>query len=803
MASQALREIIGPIIGPDGAPYALKTVTVTRTPRLANPQGSSVVMDQPVTFTTDANGDFSIDLVAGGYVVSGALTDAIRAFEITVPDAPGPFVLADLMDQGPLSDAALSTVQGLVIEARAWAQNSEGVEPNPGTYPGEFSARHWSEKSREWAETPEGIEVDAGQFSAKHHALRAASDADRAGVARDDAQGVLPDRLRRDVATLLADTALTYTAAQPGTVAAGDIIRTRAEGFAYSVAASGATDQHVTTAGGVRLYVLQGDVGYNVRAFGAKGDGVADDLPAIQTAISALKSVGGGTVHFPNGTYRVTGEILIDSPSVRLTGTGRRKVYPGLFVPSADGLPTIMPVHSGDAAVRFFSVTINTASTFSAQDLNFATLETGSRPTRCFGFDGSGNFHRDYTFDRVGVQGFTSAFDTYNTGGDLTFGLIKIVNCAINRNGYIARTLTGQWNGFVFEKNEAGQNLIGGLDIRAQSASIRQNAMEGQPNTIRFSGNYRGITIAENYFELNSGAYCVQISQTLGAIVENNFWQNITSAEPLSLVYDIGTIVRDRIIPSTLGSFGLQCEQSAINPVPTGKASAAFFASDLHVKSMLNGFTELGNYQITPAGPHYAFPESAGNIITSAGTGLTSITKTSLSIASGNYIAVSFLVSYQDDPVLPPVFELVVNNTNADGFINPQFYNFNISSIRPKNKTILYFGIVKSNAPCTSLGVRIYPFGLNPVAGLVCYYSLPAIYDLGATIPATQNVGAGVPAFIPESHVQRVVAAPVAGAWPRGYKLHARAPAAEGFEGWICTTAGTPGTWKTFGAISA
>jgi hypothetical protein len=29
------------------------------------------------------------------------------------------------------------------------------------------------------------------------------------------------------------------------------------------------------------------------------------------------------------------------------------------------------------------------------------------------------------------------------------------------------------------------------------------------------------------------------------------------------------------------------------------------------------------------------------------------------------------------------------------------------------------------------------------------------------------------------------------------------APTAGGNIGWVCTTAGTPGTWKTFGAIAA
>lgn len=46
-------------------------------------------------------------------------------------------------------------------------------------------------------------------------------------------------------------------------------------------------------------------------------------------------------------------------------------------------------------------------------------------------------------------------------------------------------------------------------------------------------------------------------------------------------------------------------------------------------------------------------------------------------------------------------------------------------------------------------------------------------------------------------------AAPTTGTWVRGDRVWNTTPAASGTMGWVCTTAGTPGTWKTFGAISA
>lgn len=45
-------------------------------------------------------------------------------------------------------------------------------------------------------------------------------------------------------------------------------------------------------------------------------------------------------------------------------------------------------------------------------------------------------------------------------------------------------------------------------------------------------------------------------------------------------------------------------------------------------------------------------------------------------------------------------------------------------------------------------------------------------------------------------------AAPTVGTWNLGDVVYNSAPASAGYVGWVCTVAGTPGTWKTFGLIS-
>ena len=149
--------------------------------------------------------------------------------------------------------------------------------------------------------------VQTGLDRAVTAADRVQTGLDRSASAASAAQAALYDGPRfDDFAAVVADTVLSYTVGAGKTVVAvGSYVLTSKGGFAYQVAASGATDHHVTTAGGVKLYVMRTPA-VDVRAFGAIGDGVADDTNAIRGMVAAF-----GVFTLPAGTFKITDEIII------------------------------------------------------------------------------------------------------------------------------------------------------------------------------------------------------------------------------------------------------------------------------------------------------------------------------------------------------------------------------------------------------------------------------------------------------------------------------------------------------------
>ena len=63
---------------------------------------------------------------------------------------------------------------------------------------------------------------------------------------------------------------------------------------------------------------------YSVKdpAFGAAGDGVADDTAEIQAAIDAAEAAGGGVVYLPAGQYLISAQLLVNDHNVAIVGEG-------------------------------------------------------------------------------------------------------------------------------------------------------------------------------------------------------------------------------------------------------------------------------------------------------------------------------------------------------------------------------------------------------------------------------------------------------------------------------------------------
>lgn len=155
-------------------------------------------------------------------------------------------------------------------------------------------------------------------------------------VQRLQSQANIGRRLSFDtVAAMLASSIPDYSAATGKVVvAAGDEIE--AEGYRYEIAAPDATDHHLETAGGIRLYVLSS----NVLAWGARADGVTDASPAIQHMIDMCETYGFGSCHIPGwtGNYRIDTPIVLSLGDLRVYGDkGAQFTHP-----FSDGTPRLM-----------------------------------------------------------------------------------------------------------------------------------------------------------------------------------------------------------------------------------------------------------------------------------------------------------------------------------------------------------------------------------------------------------------------------------------------------------------------------
>lgn len=89
-----------------------------------------------------------------------------------------------------------------------------------------------------------------------------------------------------------------------------------------------------------------GALEFNVRSYGATGDGLTDDAAAFQAALDAANDADGGLVVVPAGRYKVTTDLPL-YPNVTLRGVGRQSV---IDASSGTGTFTFLEARAADGA---------------------------------------------------------------------------------------------------------------------------------------------------------------------------------------------------------------------------------------------------------------------------------------------------------------------------------------------------------------------------------------------------------------------------------------------------------------------
>jgi len=546
----------------------------------------------------------------------------------------------------------------------------------------------------------------------------------------------------------------------------------------------------------------------SVKDFGAVGDGVADDTMNIVYALAYLSIIGGGTLMFPNGSYKTTAVIDLP-PNVVLVGTGRRKAYPGVFVPGANTPATIVPTHTDRCCFRVYNTVLDANSNVAFRDINLATLgAAGSAgPTAAIGFEcGSGLFQRDFTFERCGIHGFTSAFDTYLTAGaNIEMGVIKIINCAINLNNWIARSLNGtQWNGFTFLYNEAGQNGYnpggGGLAIAAFTAAVEYNILEGQRDPVYIFGAYKGVSVRANYFEANVGVACIQLKAMRGPwFVGPNTYLGLSDATlqhkvflgtPCGMGQSTDPFWPELVYKTPLAVLG--ADAAVGDNVLNASVDAPYARVDRVVErnwSQVPSYLAAALQAVTLAqrelNPQTGMPMPVQEY-TTAGAGVVSLSYT-IAGAAGTWVVACWLMKLQPDASATPdpYISMSINGVGAAGSRDYPLSGFGTYFLAGEWALITTATKVGA-AGMTSLLLNLYPHGLAPTAGRVSRFLRPVVYVVdnpNKILPYIDNITA-----------QSCAPAPMVGTWNKGDILMNSLPAA-GQGHFTCTASGTPGTW--------
>ena len=597
-----------------------------------------------------------------------------------------------------------------------------------------------------------------------------------------------------------------------------------------STVAAGTTVLVASTDDGEQIVVGPADGGdgvYNVRAFGAVGDGVTDDTAAIRAALAAIAASArhGGGLHFPDGVYRITGTLTIESENIHITGTGHRnlKTYP--LASGADVPSTILNDHAGPA----FKVSHGERTNgLVVEDITIVGLLAQRDTTghAAFDFDlaGDGEFMRDFTITRTSLTLFNTAIlarasSTEGTGSDGQIGMLRVTDSNIMHNKWIAQCLNGvRWNGFWFHRNDAGQNGYqigeGGLSLPGCSnVSIVDNSLEGQRDPVKVEGGAaRSIVIKNNWFEFNVGLACIHVSGFVTPVdigpnlVVQGALGSTTHTVLLERVYgrcldpyypvDAGKITPRFAAYSnsddpTYGEFRLKNAQVAASPFAyADRPQSDDLVPPRNVIETVwysNGDPEPASAFIPAAHSGYVAPNvPVVNVTLPSSLGIISNARP-IAATAGEILVATFAFRRLEAPLTGYVPYL---DLRPDDAANEQatVSLWHSSLCFREDEWIVATVAMQLEYNCTAVTSYLAPYGaVAGAVGKTAQYLMPTYY----TVSDVNDVKPWLAAY------GQAYNAPSAGAWKTGDEILNQFPTSGGAYKWVCVSDGTPGTWES------
>lgn len=355
---------------------------------------------------------------------------------------------------------------------------------------------------------------------------------------------------------------------------------------------------------------------FDVKTYGAVGDGSTDDTAAIQAALAAIPSTG-GVLYFPSGKYKYTGSTLTLSNPITVEGEGGGVYDTAGWPPVAGQYSTAISTIIFDSStislftVEAFGCTFKNIALYNS---SVATPVSGAGITVSDG--GTFNNYTDITVSGfyIGIdvqQGSVERFDNctflrpvlyglklrnilHPDGGDHCIsncafyngwdrsgsaairiesgGGPKIINCKINSLGAAPFIFT---NGIDL----ALGNSIATGDLLIANCSIENYSGTGIKGTTGTSSTWNNTLITGNQLlGVGGSAYGISYAGTTagdfnGLILTGNFGRTGSSSNPFISISNTSEVIlagNGHVGFSTLASFGAGVTFSRSQTIPSG-----------------------------------------------------------------------------------------------------------------------------------------------------------------------------------------------------------------------------------------